>query len=92
MEKNYITILEISKPYNKHFTTQYETLITTSLDEQTEWIREKQEEQVNSNYGSYDRADFIDYSYNHYDSETILDVPLNELKGLTLGELLKIIK
>ena len=92
METKYITILEITRPYGNNKLTEYQTLVTNSLEEQTEWIREKQEEQVNSNYCCYDRADFIDYTYRHYDTETILDVPMDDLKGLTLGELLQIIK
>ena len=60
--------------------------------EQKEWIRQKQFEQQQWNYDTAGAVSFRYYDYNSYTNETILEVPMNELKGLKLGELLQLIK
>lgn len=90
METKYLTQLTITNSRNDD--ERFEWFITTDLEEQQAWIREKQDEQRDWNYETPGAVSFRYYSYDHFTSETILDVPINELKGLRLGELLQIIK
>ena len=90
METKYITQLTITNSRNED--ERYEWLITTDLEEQKEWIRQKQFEQQQWNYDTAGAVSFRYYDYNSYTNETILEVPMNELKGLKLGDLLQLIK
>lgn len=90
METKYLTQLTISNSRNDD--ERFEWFITTDLEEQQAWIREKQDEQRVWNYETPGAVSFRYYSYDHFTSETILDEAMHNLKGLTLRDFLSIIK
>ena len=69
----------------------YEWFITTSEFAKDDWIKLKLEEQKKINSGDSQYQSRRIYDFQTYTVNDLLDQPLSELDGLTLGDLMKLI-